>query len=158
MRFGISTHLYHDRPLAPEHLKELAEFGFRQVELFATIGHFDYHDQAAIEALAGWLRDAGLDLHSVHAPIVEHRWHGRVGGGALHGVLGRRRSRARGRRSAWPPSRSRGRSRSATWSSTSASRTTSIRRPEPTPAWPRGAASRNSRRPRCPSASRSPSS
>jgi len=79
MRFGISTHLYHDRPLAPEHLKELAEFGFREVELFATIGHFDYRDQAAIEGLAGWLKDAGLHLHSVHAPIVEHRWHGRWG-------------------------------------------------------------------------------
>jgi sugar phosphate isomerase/epimerase len=79
MRFGISTHLYHDRPLAAEHLKELAEFGFRQIELFATIGHFDYHDQAAIDALAGWLRDAGLHLHSVHAPIVEHRWHGKWG-------------------------------------------------------------------------------
>jgi sugar phosphate isomerase/epimerase len=79
MRFGISTHLYHDRPLASEHLKELAEFGFRQIELFATIGHFDYHDQVAIDALAGWLRDAGLQLHSVHAPIVEHRWHGKWG-------------------------------------------------------------------------------
>jgi sugar phosphate isomerase/epimerase len=79
MRFGISTHLYHDRPLAAEHLKELAEFGFRQIELFATIGHFDYHDQAAIDAFAGWLRDAGLQLHSVHAPIVEHRWHGKWG-------------------------------------------------------------------------------
>lgn len=79
MRFGISTHLYHDRPLAPEHLRELAEFGFREIELFATVGHFDYHDQSAIDALAGWLRDAGLHLHSVHAPIVEHRWHGRWG-------------------------------------------------------------------------------
>ncbi|HEX7486184.1 MAG TPA: sugar phosphate isomerase/epimerase family protein [Vicinamibacterales bacterium] len=73
MRFGISTHLYHDRPLGPEHLRELAEFGFRQVELFATIGHVDYHDLSAIEALAGWLRDARLELHSVHAPIVDHR-------------------------------------------------------------------------------------
>jgi sugar phosphate isomerase/epimerase len=79
MRFGISTHLYHDRPLAAEHLRELAEFGFSQVELFATIGHFDYRDQAAIDALAGWLREAGLALHSVHAPIVEHRWNGRWG-------------------------------------------------------------------------------
>jgi sugar phosphate isomerase/epimerase len=79
MRFGISTHLYHDRPLALEHLEELAAFGFRQVELFATIGHFDYRDQSAIDALAGWLREAGLELHSVHAPIVEHRWHGKWG-------------------------------------------------------------------------------
>jgi sugar phosphate isomerase/epimerase len=79
MRFGISTHLYHDRPLALEHLGELAEFGFGQIELFATIGHFDYHDQSAIHTLAGWLREARVGLHSVHAPIVEHRWHGEWG-------------------------------------------------------------------------------
>jgi sugar phosphate isomerase/epimerase len=78
MRFAVSTHLYCDRPLGREHLLELAEFGFDQVELFATLGHFDYHDEAAISALAGWLRDARIELHSVHAPIVEHiagnRW------------------------------------------------------------------------------------
>ncbi len=79
MRFGISTHLYHDLPLASEHLTEIAEFGFRQVELFATIGHFDYRDQSAVDALSRWLREAGLELHSVHAPIVEHRWHGKWG-------------------------------------------------------------------------------
>lgn len=79
MRFGISTHLYHDRPLGLEQLKELAEFGFRQIELFATVGHFNYHDPSAIDALAGWLRDARLELHSVHAPIVEHRLNGEWG-------------------------------------------------------------------------------
>ncbi len=76
MRFGISTHLYHEQALGREHLTELADFGFRHIELFATLGHFDYHSAAAIEALAGWLRDAKLELHSVHAPIVE-----RVAGG-----------------------------------------------------------------------------
>jgi sugar phosphate isomerase/epimerase len=79
MRFGISTHLYHDRPLALEHLKELSEFGFDQVELFATVGHFDYHDQSTVDALALWLREARVELHSVHAPIVEHRWNGQWG-------------------------------------------------------------------------------
>jgi sugar phosphate isomerase/epimerase len=72
VRFGISTHLYHDKALGPEHLQEMAEFGFHHVELFATLGHFDYHSPSAIAALAGWLRDARLELHSVHAPIVEH--------------------------------------------------------------------------------------
>jgi sugar phosphate isomerase/epimerase len=72
VRFGISTHLYHDKPLGPEHLREVAEFGFRHVELFATIGHVDYHNPARIHELSGWLRDARLELHSVHAPIVEH--------------------------------------------------------------------------------------
>ncbi|HEX5476134.1 MAG TPA: sugar phosphate isomerase/epimerase family protein [Vicinamibacterales bacterium] len=71
MRFGISTHLYHDQRLAAEHLAEIASFGFEAVELFATRSHFDYHDRAAIEALAGWLRETGLDLHGIHAPIAE---------------------------------------------------------------------------------------
>jgi sugar phosphate isomerase/epimerase len=71
VRFGISTHLYHEQRLAPGHLREIAEFGFERIELFATIGHFDYRSPAAIQELAGWLRDARLELHSVHAPIVE---------------------------------------------------------------------------------------
>jgi sugar phosphate isomerase/epimerase len=79
VRFGISTHLYHDQALGPEHLREVAEYGFRHVELFATLGHFDYHSPAAVEALGGWLRDAGLALHSVHAPIVEHLRNGNWG-------------------------------------------------------------------------------
>lgn len=72
MRFGISTHLYHQERLERRHLLELAEFGFREIELFATIGHFDYRDPRAVDELAAWLAEAGLRLHSVHAPIVEH--------------------------------------------------------------------------------------
>lgn len=79
MRFGISTHLYHQQPLERAHLLELAEFGFREIELFATIGHFDYRDERALDQLAGWLDDAGLRLHSVHAPIVEHLLNGEWG-------------------------------------------------------------------------------
>jgi len=70
MRFGISTHLYHDRRLSREHLAEIASYGFEAVEVFATRSHFDYHDAAAIERLAGWLGETGLALHGVHAPIT----------------------------------------------------------------------------------------
>ena len=79
MRYGISTHLYYDHALRPEHLAELAEFGFREIELFATRGHFDYADPSAVEALGLWLADAGLSLHSVHAPIVDRIENGRWG-------------------------------------------------------------------------------
>jgi sugar phosphate isomerase/epimerase len=79
VRFGISTHLYHQERLERRHLLELAEFGFTDIELFATIGHFDYHDARAADELAGWLADAGLRLHSVHAPIVEHLVEGQWG-------------------------------------------------------------------------------
>jgi len=70
-RFGISTHLYHAQRLRRDHLLEIAAHGFEAVEIFATRTHFNYHDAAAIDALATWLRDAGLELHSIHAPIVE---------------------------------------------------------------------------------------
>lgn len=75
MRFGISTHLFHGERLQREHLAQVAGYGFESIELFATRSHFDYHDPAAIETLAGWLGETGLRLHGVHAPIVD----------ALHG-------------------------------------------------------------------------
>jgi sugar phosphate isomerase/epimerase len=70
MRFGISTHLYHDQRLERDHLAEIAGFGFEAIELFATRSHFDYHDESAIAALAEWLSETGLVLNSVHAPIT----------------------------------------------------------------------------------------
>jgi len=70
MRFGISTHLYHEERLSRDHLVEIAAHGFEAVELFATRSHFDYHDADAIGALAEWLQDTGLALHGIHAPIA----------------------------------------------------------------------------------------
>jgi sugar phosphate isomerase/epimerase len=71
MQFGISTHLYHDQRLSREHLVEIASYGFGAVEVFATRSHFDYHDPAAIDRLAQWLRETGLTLHGIHAPITD---------------------------------------------------------------------------------------
>jgi sugar phosphate isomerase/epimerase len=69
-RFGISTHLFHNQRLQREHLLEIAASGFRTIEVFATRTHFDYQDPGAVDALASWIRDAGLELHSIHAPVV----------------------------------------------------------------------------------------
>ena len=69
MRYGVSTHLYHDQRLDRDHLVEIAAHGFDCIELFATRTHFDYHDEAAIRLLAEWLDDTRLTLNSVHAPI-----------------------------------------------------------------------------------------
>ena len=71
MRFGISTHLYHDRRLGRDHLAQVASYGFESVELFATRTHFDYHDPAAIALLGQWLNETGLRLNSIHAPITD---------------------------------------------------------------------------------------
>jgi sugar phosphate isomerase/epimerase len=70
-RFGVSTHLFHESRLTREHLVHIAAHDFETVELFATRTHFDYHDPHAIGRLVEWLSDTGLELHSVHAPIVE---------------------------------------------------------------------------------------
>ena len=70
-RFGISTHLFHEHRLSREHLVHIAAHGFEAIELFATRSHFDYHDEQAIAALAEWLADTRLEVHSVHAPIVQ---------------------------------------------------------------------------------------
>jgi sugar phosphate isomerase/epimerase len=71
MRFGISTHLFHDQRLSRDHLSQIAAHGFEAVEVFATRSHFDYHDPAAISQLGQWLKETGLALHAIHAPIVE---------------------------------------------------------------------------------------
>ena len=71
MRFGISTHLYHDRRLERAHLAQIAGAGFDTIELFATRSHFDYHSDAAIAQLKQWLLETGLALNSVHAPITD---------------------------------------------------------------------------------------
>ena len=71
MRFGISTHLFHEQRLSRDHLAQIAAHGFEAVEVFATRSHFDYHDPAAIAQLAGWLKETGLALHGIHAPIAD---------------------------------------------------------------------------------------
>ncbi len=71
MRFGISTHIYHDRRLERDHLVQIASYGFEAVEVFATRSHFDYRDADAIRRLGQWLDETGLKLHSIHAPITD---------------------------------------------------------------------------------------
>jgi sugar phosphate isomerase/epimerase len=87
MRFGISTHLYHDQRLSREHLAEIAAHGFEAVELFATRTHFDYHDPDAIARLAEWLKETGLALHGIHAPVVESLTHGDRWGKAISNAV-----------------------------------------------------------------------
>ena len=78
--FGVSTHLYHGSRLDRSHLLEIGAHGFDAVELFATRTHFDYHNPTTVADLQAWLAEAGLDLHSVHAPVAESfaggRWIG----------------------------------------------------------------------------------
>ena len=79
-QYGVSTHLYLARRLNRDHLLEIASHGFETIELFAARAHFDFHSAAAIGDLQGWLADAGLTLHAIHAPIGERYQAGRWSG------------------------------------------------------------------------------
>jgi sugar phosphate isomerase/epimerase len=80
--FGISTHLCVGDRLDRDHLVEIAAHGFDAVEVFAVRSHFDYRDRRAAVALAEWLDDTRLRLHSMHAPIA-----GTYAGGKWHDGL-----------------------------------------------------------------------
>jgi sugar phosphate isomerase/epimerase len=88
MRFGISTHLYHEQRLSREHLAQIASYGFEAVEVFATRSHFDYHEPAAIAQLAEWLKETGLELHGVHAPITNRLLPGDRWGDVISNAVG----------------------------------------------------------------------
>jgi sugar phosphate isomerase/epimerase len=70
-RFGISTHLFHDRRLTRDDIVDVAAHDFELIELFATRSHFDYRDGGAVSELREWLSDTRVGLHSVHAPVME---------------------------------------------------------------------------------------
>ena len=71
MIFAASTYLYRQRRLTRDHLLEIAAFGFRAVELYASRLHEDYHNASVIADVQHWLTASGLDLVSVHAPDME---------------------------------------------------------------------------------------
>jgi len=93
-RFGVSTHLFHEHRLSRDHLVHISAHGFDTVELFATRAHFDYRSGAAIDQLAEWLADTRLDLHSVHAPIVDRMHKGQWVGSFSNASIDESRRRA----------------------------------------------------------------
>ena len=64
MRFGISTHLYHQERLSAAHLREMAEFGFTGSAV-RLAGSLDTVRRPRTATLPPGC-DAGLALHSVH--------------------------------------------------------------------------------------------
>jgi sugar phosphate isomerase/epimerase len=69
MQFALSTHLFHGERLARHHLESARAAGFTDLEIFATRTHFDYASEAAVAEYAALLRDVGLTVGSMHAPI-----------------------------------------------------------------------------------------
>ena len=142
MRFGVSTHLFHDQRLDRDHLVEIAAHGFEAIELFATRSHFDYHDAGGDRDAAPMARRHAADAAHVHAPIADGFGNGTVGAQRSR-TRRRRRARAGGRREAERRWRSRGGSRATCWSCTSACRAAQAT-PGDNSRTPRGAASRRS--------------
>jgi sugar phosphate isomerase/epimerase len=68
MQRHLSTYLFVSRKLTPELLGQIAEAGFRAVEIFCSRGHFDYTSKEEIGAMAAALENHGLFLASLHAP------------------------------------------------------------------------------------------
>src|SRR6202158_2876897 len=64
----LSTYLFVSRKLTPELLGQIAEAGFKGVEIFCSRGHFDYTAKAEVQAMAAALANQGLTLSSMHAP------------------------------------------------------------------------------------------
>ena len=69
--FAVSTRLYQQRRLIRDHVLEIAAFGFTRIELYASRLHVDYHNPAVVADVQQWLAGAGLDLTSVHAPVLD---------------------------------------------------------------------------------------
>ena len=72
MRFGISTHLYHDHRLEREHLAQIAAHGFESDRAVrdAQPLRLSRRRRRSPSWQSGW-RTTGLTLHSVHAPITD---------------------------------------------------------------------------------------
>jgi sugar phosphate isomerase/epimerase len=64
----LSTYIFISRKLTPELLGQVAEAGFRGVEIFCARSHFEYSMKAEIRAMAGHLEAHHLQLASLHAP------------------------------------------------------------------------------------------
>ncbi len=85
LTFGLSTHVFHGERLTRRHFERAASHGFRLVEVFATLTHFDYHDRRHVADVRRWLDELGMMCWSLHAPICD---------GFVAGVWGRAFSNA----------------------------------------------------------------
>ena len=69
VQFGVSTHLFANRPLSAKHLELFREFGFETVELWAMGPHLDYLNETYMRHLAGVVEGLGLRVVSFHGPF-----------------------------------------------------------------------------------------
>lgn len=80
MQRVLSTYRYVHQPLGPTLLAEIAQAGIPAIEIFCSLGHFNYPSQQAVRELAGALEESGLKLHSLHSPTERDTAVGRDSG------------------------------------------------------------------------------
>jgi sugar phosphate isomerase/epimerase len=70
MMKAMSTFAYIRERLHPGLLEGLTRAGAEAIEIFAFRGHFDYAQRRQhVLEIAGWFRDSGAQLNSVHSPF-----------------------------------------------------------------------------------------
>jgi sugar phosphate isomerase/epimerase len=72
---AISSYVNVRDRLHPGLLDGYARAGAEAVEIFAAKGHFNYSDRAHVRELAGWFKDSGVKLNSLHSPMFrDEHW------------------------------------------------------------------------------------
>jgi sugar phosphate isomerase/epimerase len=69
MEFGLSTYLYATERLSSHILDGIQRAGFRELEIYATRRHLDYHDRHHVQDVAQWFSDHAATLTALHAPV-----------------------------------------------------------------------------------------
>ncbi|MED5578823.1 MAG: sugar phosphate isomerase/epimerase family protein [Nitrospinota bacterium] len=65
----ISTHLFAYEALSFEHLKEIKNAGFNQIELWVMKPHLDFTSGAFVKELETWIKSLSIEIVSLHAPF-----------------------------------------------------------------------------------------
>ncbi len=79
MRIALSTHLFLDRPLNEDLVKQVQAAGFRDIEIWGMRPHFDYYNIAYLQQLAEALKELKMRVVAVHAPFYAHVGQARAG-------------------------------------------------------------------------------
>ena len=60
--------MYVDQPLTHDILAGISRDGIQGIEIFCSLGHFNYSMLRIVRDLADWLNDHRLQLHGLHSP------------------------------------------------------------------------------------------
>ena len=72
---AVSSYINVKDRLHPGLLDGYARAGAEAVEIFAAKGHFNYDDRSHVRELAGWFKDIGVKLNSIHSPMFrDEQW------------------------------------------------------------------------------------